>query len=509
MYKEPSSTTSRMKARWRQAVRKLHLTEWDTPMLRPERLEIQFSAPGAVYFPQQTVTGKVVLQVAEPLRLKGVKMRFRGECCIYFTDYPKKLENLNMIKKTKRKGDHCNTPDQFPTTMWSARHTKFPGGVTNPGYIPDHDGCESGSGLEVPQKCQLATRRASHRPRSTESAWLQGSISGPRQHYRAQETYFDCEFYIYGHKYQKGEKEMLPAGLHEFPFAFILPPNLPPSFNSEKGFIGYMALAILDRPAAANLVQKAGFSLHTILNLNMISHSTSSSSSSTSKNVCCFCCQTGPITLAARIPRQGYVPGEEILVSAEVDNISSRSTRRTRLLLLQVITYIMPNGVKEVVEERVVKEVVRGMIPPGESDLWENVALVVPPLVPANIHLTCRLLHVKYRLDMILELPVPSSEMRVSLPLIIGSVPLRNRFSSFLPPSETRKVSDLPGIKYPNYPSHWFGECTFGSECLETQYEHFTGMQVDYDGFQYTPFTHFAPRYICYTPGNKVDSDPR
>ena len=59
----------------------------------------------------------------------------------------------------------------------------------------------------------------------------------------------------------------------------------------------------------------------------------------------------------------------------------------------------MPNGVKEVVEERVVQEVVRGIIPPGESDMWEGVALTVPPLVPANIHLTCRLLHVQYRID--------------------------------------------------------------------------------------------------------------
>lgn len=69
------------------------------------------------------------------------------------------------------------------------------------------------------------------------------------------------------------EKELLPAGLHEFPFAFNLPPNLPPSFHSDKGFIVYTAIAILDRPAAANLVQKAGFSLHSILDLNMYSQS--------------------------------------------------------------------------------------------------------------------------------------------------------------------------------------------------------------------------------------------
>ncbi|KAK3863365.1 hypothetical protein Pcinc_030862 [Petrolisthes cinctipes] len=358
---------------------------------------------------------------------------------------------------------------------------------------------ESGMGVGI-----SASRTA--RPSTAERAWLEGTLMGPRQHYRAQETYFDCEFYIYGHKYQKDEKEMLPAGEHLFPFAFNLPPNLPPSFSSDKGFITYTAMAILDRPAAANLVLKAGFSLHTILDLNLDSHATSSCSSSKTKNVCGLCCQTGPITLAARIPRKGYVPGEKIFVSAEVDNISSRNTRRTRLLLLQVISYIMPNGVKTLVEERVVREVVRGMTPPGDSDLWESVAITVPPLVPANVHLTCRLLHVTYRIDMILEPPLPSADLRVSLPLLIGSVPLRNRFSSFLPPEETRKPCGLPGIKYASFPTYWFGECVFGMEALELQYERVSGVNEDY-GPQYHALTPYAPNYICYTTGNHVDEE--
>ena len=68
------------------------------------------------------------------------------------------------------------------------------------------------------------------------------------------------------------EKESLPPGVHEFPFAFQLPPNLPPSFSSEKGIIRYMAAAILDRPTAANLVLKTGFSVHSVLDLNMDSN---------------------------------------------------------------------------------------------------------------------------------------------------------------------------------------------------------------------------------------------
>ena len=59
----------------------------------------------------------------------------------------------------------------------------------------------------------------------------------------------------------------------------------------------------------------------------------------------------------------------------------------------------MPNNIKTLVEERVIKEIVRGMIPSGESDFWESVAITVPPLVTNNVHLTCRLIEISYRLE--------------------------------------------------------------------------------------------------------------
>ena len=43
----------------------------DEPMKRPKRFEIEFDAPGNVYFSEQAVTGKIILDVTEPIRLKG------------------------------------------------------------------------------------------------------------------------------------------------------------------------------------------------------------------------------------------------------------------------------------------------------------------------------------------------------------------------------------------------------------------------------------------------------
>lgn len=49
----------------------LHVFSSDVSPLRPEKFEIQFDAPGAVYFSTQTITGNVVLKVTEPINLKG------------------------------------------------------------------------------------------------------------------------------------------------------------------------------------------------------------------------------------------------------------------------------------------------------------------------------------------------------------------------------------------------------------------------------------------------------
>ena len=95
-------------------------------------------------------------------------------------------------------------------------HFRHARGIDNPGYIPDNPGSDDdhdigGGGSSGGSSRSYASDRRSgncgrvtalSRPRSTEGAWLEGSFKGPRQHYRAQETYFDCEFYIYGHKYQ-------------------------------------------------------------------------------------------------------------------------------------------------------------------------------------------------------------------------------------------------------------------------------------------------------------------
>ena len=54
------------------------------------------------------------------------------------------------------------------------------------------------------------------------------------------------------------------------------------------------------------------------------------------KVLCCWCCASDPIIAKISINRQGYVPGEVIVVNAEIDNRSSREMTCSKLSLVMV-----------------------------------------------------------------------------------------------------------------------------------------------------------------------------
>ena len=73
------------------------------------------------------------------------------------------------------------------------------------------------------------------------------------------------------------------------------------------------------------------------LDLNQVDDVKQSATITRSKNFCCFFgCLWGPLTLSLHIPRLGYIPGEDIPVSAEIENLSNQIMKNTTVRLLQV-----------------------------------------------------------------------------------------------------------------------------------------------------------------------------
>lgn len=56
----------------------------------------------------------------------------------------------------------------------------------------------------------------------------------------------------------------------------------------------------------------------------------------TEKTVCCLCCESGPISVRGSIDKGGYVPGENILVTVELNNQCGRELVSLKAALFQV-----------------------------------------------------------------------------------------------------------------------------------------------------------------------------
>ena len=55
-----------------------------------------------------------------------------------------------------------------------------------------------------------------------------------------------------------------------------------------------------------------------------------------STNSCLFCCQKGTIIVSASLKRRAYAPGENILISADIVNMSNTPIHRSCATLIQV-----------------------------------------------------------------------------------------------------------------------------------------------------------------------------
>ena len=89
----------------------------------------------------------------------------------------------------------------------------------------------------------------------------------------------------------------------------------------------------------------------------------------------------------------------------------------------------------------------------GESDMWEGVTMQVPAIHPTNLGGISPIIRVNYTLDLHVDPSGPSSDLVVSLPLIIGTIPLQEYIKTLAPPvnqpttnsTEQFGPSDLPG----------------------------------------------------------------
>lgn len=179
------------------------------------------------------------------------------------------------------------------------------------------------------------------------------AVGNQRRTCESEEEYFDNTFSVIAMDLGDRDEYILKPGLHTFPFSFVLPLEIPSSFEGEHGHVRYIAKGTIDRSWSFNDHTKRAFTVIGLQDLNKLPLADHEAVNSVETNVCCLCCKSGPIEATLRLNRIGYVPGESVFFDAYIVNKSSRVCGvRARLYMVSLHIYKYKSKVRIQVFDR-------------------------------------------------------------------------------------------------------------------------------------------------------------
>jgi len=229
----------------------------------------------------------------------------------------------------------------------------------------------------------------------------------------------------------------LPAGGHEYRFQYRLPERLPSSFESArvcKGRVHYILRAKLESPdeTARKSLDKIFIVLNT-LDLNIEKKCMESVQLRKDRFLCCACCKSGPLSCALRLDRTGYVPGEDINLDAEIQNMSRKDISTSYVTLQQIVYFHAQGDTKSSTTD--IFRISGGKIKPGDNALFHDI-IHIPPLPPSRLD-GCHLIDIEYVVTVGVMLSGTTTTVEVSVLITIGTIPLRHILPP-VPPSYSR-----------------------------------------------------------------------
>ncbi|XP_078042154.1 arrestin domain-containing protein 17 isoform X2 [Augochlora pura] len=311
----------------------------------------------------------------------------------------------------------------------------------------------------------------------------------------AHEEYFDTKYYLVGSA--SGSEIEVQSGEHKFPFQCVLPPNIPSSFESDFGYVRYIAKATLDRPWKFDQEVKSPFTVIQPFDLNQEQRASERIQEEMSKTFCCLCCASAPLTVNYSLPVRGYVPGQSMPVKINVENASGVTVDTVKLILCKIVTFRATTPSTDTrTEEIVVAEVGKGPVEGGGTAEYEQ-NLEIPPLPPSNLA-NCGIIDLEYNLKIMACVSgwYHRNLSKNSL-VFVGTIPLVNYQTPSAPLMDPSKPEigwtapeGLPTSNlYPNLPPPTYEESANGARSLweRGESEHTIGIS-----------NRFAPRYPVY-----------
>lgn len=212
----------------------------------------------------------------------------------------------------------------------------------------------------------------------------------------------------------------LDDGTHDFPFEYQLPNDLPSSYIGKYGNVTYVLKAIIEGARVGEssitsepflVVRPSPLSTDLLRPVDMVAQ----------KKVWKMC-SFGKIVANVSINKSGLVPGEDILIDADITNRSPKVVNSVQAALLMNSSFFaQKNNIsfRQIVNKRR-DEYEMGY---AEGRKWRNVRLAVPPYIPESDLDYCDLIEVSYAFQFRVEIS-GGSDIRMETPLTVGTKPL-------------------------------------------------------------------------------------
>lgn len=242
-----------------------------------------------------------------------------------------------------------------------------------------------------------------------------------------------------------GNQIEIAPGAYQYNFQAVLPPLLPTSFEAKHGSIRYLINVVIDRPWKFDLTYKVAFTVIKQLDLNYENPALRIPTKLEIVNTFyCGLCKTAPLYLAASIPMSGYVAGQHIVVTVEINNESRIDVDDIKITLKKMIFYNSQTPLRKTKEEILTQAELRcgGVVKRNKGKFEQKI--LIPPVPPSNLNY-CRVLNVSYEVHVTAKIAGVHRNPVLKLPITIGTVPLNMPMQ----PQQSQYV-----INYPSAPSH-------------------------------------------------------
>ncbi|CAF0750570.1 unnamed protein product [Brachionus calyciflorus] len=217
----------------------------------------------------------------------------------------------------------------------------------------------------------------------------------------------------------------LRSGYHHYPFSIKLPDNLPSTFHHDHGKIQYSIKALIDIPWGFDKEIKKPFIMMANKDLNLIQGLNEIKTVLDQKIMGFGLIKSKPIRIVFTVLKTGFVPGESVIFSVSIENESNRDVLNMKVTLIQNCKFTVND--ESITDRRKLNSIEYDKrIIAKTTERWTCSSFVIPLQLCPTSDDACNLIHVSYELVLKFDSSGFSKSKKISIPIVIGTVPIRN-----------------------------------------------------------------------------------